>query len=101
MVTQVLSCFNISKDISCVSAALSLAIMAPEILSTSPLVDRTLVKEAVTETLPSLDTSNATLIRSNLAPLFQENTLAKILGAAEAYLENNVGGNLSLFFRAI
>lgn len=75
--------------------------MAPEILSTSPLIDRTLVKETVTEKLPSLDTSNATLIRSNLAPLFQENTLGKLLGAAEACLENNVGGTLLLFFPAI
>ncbi|KAJ5377849.1 Six-hairpin glycosidase-like protein [Penicillium cataractarum] len=63
--------------------------MAPEILGVSPPIDQKLVKEVVIETVASLDTSNTTPIRSNLAPLFQENILAKLLGAAEAYLENN------------
>lgn len=78
------------------SIPVSLAIMAPEILGVSPPVDNKLVKKVVIETLASLDASNTTPIRSNLAPLFQENTLAKLLGAAEVYLENNVCSTVSL-----
>lgn len=69
--------------------------MAPEILGESPPIDKKLVKEVI-ETLASLGASNTTLIRSDLALLFQENTLAKLLGAAEAYLENNVCSPVSL-----
>ena len=71
--------------------------MAPKILGVSPEIDKKLVKEVVIETVASLDASDKTPIRSNLAPLFQENILAKILGAAEAYLENNVCSSVSRF----
>lgn len=42
------------------------------------------------ETLNLPNASNETHIQLDLAALFQENTVAKVLAAAEAYLEDNV-----------
>lgn len=75
--------------------------MAPEILGVSPPTDKKLVKEVAIKSLTSRDASSTTLTRSSLVPLFQENTFAKLIGVAEAYLENNVCSTLWLFFGAI
>jgi hypothetical protein len=79
----------------------SLPIMAPEILGMSPPTDKKLVKEVVTKSLTSLDASSTTLTRSGLVPLFRDNTFAKLIGVAEAYLEDNVCSTLRLVFGAI
>jgi hypothetical protein len=47
--------------------------------------------EIVMEPLIENPTINQIDISTSLTALFEENTLAKIVGPAEAYLENNVG----------
>jgi hypothetical protein len=44
----------------------------------------------VTETMIPTTTVNQARTSASLAALFEENTLAKIIGPAETYLENNV-----------
>lgn len=64
--------------------------MAPEILSFPSLVDKKPVVEVLTDTFTSVDTSKSSPLHASLAPLFQENTLAKLLSVAQTYIENDV-----------
>lgn len=53
-------------------------------------VDGTLSVKAVTKTIYSIKSNAAPSIGESLAVLFNENTIAKVIGTAEIYLENNV-----------
>ncbi|KAJ5125795.1 hypothetical protein N7448_005109 [Penicillium atrosanguineum] len=51
--------------------------------------DGKLAVQVVTEMIPSIKPSAAPSIGERLAVFFNENTIAKVIGTAEAYLENN------------
>lgn len=78
----------------------SLAAMAPEIMDSSPPGNGKIAVKVMAETVSSIDSTEFKSLRADLAPLFNQNTLAKILSVAEAYLRNNVGidaeGRISL-----
>ncbi|OGM50921.1 glucuronyl hydrolase [Aspergillus bombycis] len=62
--------------------------MAPHVLSTSPIMDGGRTHKAVAKPPPLKEASNSDL-KTQLALLFHENNLAKLMGVAETLLENN------------
>ncbi|CAL5866969.1 uncharacterized protein PFLUO_LOCUS1181 [Penicillium psychrofluorescens] len=63
--------------------------MAPEIMDSSPPGNGKIAVKVMAETVSSIDSTEFKSLRADLAPLFNQNTLAKILSVAEAYLRNN------------
>ncbi|KAE8314471.1 Six-hairpin glycosidase-like protein [Aspergillus transmontanensis] len=62
--------------------------MAPHVLSTSPVMDDRPAHKGVTKPPPLKDAGDDE-IQAQLAFLFHENNLAKVIGVAETLLENN------------
>lgn len=74
--------------------------MALETISSCPDDGKLAVKVAA-KMVSSVKPTSPSSIRESLVALFSENTIAKLIGTAEAYLENNVSHTSAFYFTSL